>query len=363
MRVAWVTLGGVVKDSAGNWTSYFASTRYRVLIPARELLHEGLNSRVISLGKDEDILEREQDFPRDCDVLVISKNFNPGVVQWVERFQALGRPVVVDLCDDHFDGEPGDLHRRLVSLADEVVANTEFMAQRIEAVCGRSAVVIPDPYEGERKPPRFAPSRDCLKLLWFGSDTQLATLGDYLPRLLNGLRYRGVSLPIHLEIVTRETPNLRKNIATLSHKYAPQVVSNLTPWGLGVTEAVLARCDAVIIPSRDEARFQVKSANRLLLSLWNGRFVAAWPLPEYRQFSAWSYVGDDLAEGLGWALAHPETVEKDIRAAQDYIADRFSPRRIGEAWLKCLSQVKPRGKEQKSTESRKKEDDPVGQGG
>ena len=340
MRIAWVTGGTLVEDSFGRFTSRTASTRYRILIPAQVMQTSGTaQSRVISLLSTEEIDQRESDFPFQHDVLVISKIFNRGVVRWVERFQALGRPVVVDLCDDHFGSEYDDLNRRLVSLANVVVANTEAMARRIKAVCGRSAVVIPDSYEGERQPPRFTPSHDCLKLLWFGSDTQLATLGDYLPRLLAGLHGNGVSLSIHIEIVTREITDLRENIAAFNRKYAPQVVLKFTPWDFGVTEAALSRCDAVIIPSRDEARFHVKSANRLLLSLWNGRFVAAWPLPEYRQFAAWSYVGEELAEGLCWALANPHAIETGIRAAQDYIYTLFSPREISSLWSFLLRSI------------------------
>jgi len=344
MRVAWITQGDLGYDDQGRPTSGLASARYRVIIPAQVMAERKVKSRVMQVAIETQKDEVDQRVLDWADVLVVSKSFNPLNESLAEDFRASGRPVVVDLCDDHFDRQAGEHHRRLLHLADRVVANTPAMARRIHQVSGREAAVVPDPYEGERQPPRFRPETGVLRLLWFGNAAQIETFYDTLPCLHRAFQGQ---CRLVVELVTNEWKNILPAVATYNQLNAPHIQIIYTPWDLGVTEAALARADAVFIPSGDENRFQVKSANRLLLSLWNGRYVVAWPLPEYRQFAQWAYVGKDLAAGLRWALDHPRTVEQGIRAAQDYIAARYAPERIGSMWYEVLTEVVSRYSTQK----------------
>ncbi len=334
MNVGWITQGVLGYDEAGNPSSTLASTRYRVIIPAKAMASYGVTSKIlhIEMKTTEDTFDWE--YIADLDLLVISKSFNPLTERVAAHFRQWGRPVVVDLCDDHFDAEDGAHHRRLLELADVVIANTLWMARRIYEETGREAVVIPDPYEGERQSPRFRPQPGRLRLLWFGSDTQITTITEFLPRLREELRPHLQRLEV--ELVTNEREDLEAWVEGYNQFHAPYMPLHYTPWDLGVTEAALARADAVVIPSRNEPKFFAKSANRLVLSLWNGRFASTWPLPEYRQFASWTHIGEDIVEGLLWALDHAQEVETAIAAAQDYIALHFSPERIGTLWYEVL---------------------------
>ena len=337
MKVGWITQGGLSYDETGRPTSDLASARYRIILPAEAMAPYGIHSKVVQVT----LKTSETDFDwrafDDVDVLVISKSFNPLNERIAARFRERGRPVVVDLCDDHFANEDGAHHRRLLELADLVVANTPWMARRIQEESGREAVVIPDPYEGERQVPRFRPEAGRLRLLWFGSDTQVTTITEFLPQLREGLRPHLQRLEV--ELVTNEREDLVAQLEGYNQFHAPYMALHYTPWDLGVVEEALARADAVVIPSRNETKYFAKSANRLLLSLWNGRFASAWPLPEYRQFSSWAYVGEDLVDGLVWAMEHQSEVEAGIASAQDYIAACFSPERVGDLWYEVLRDV------------------------
>ena len=334
MIVGWITQGGLVYDEAGRPSSGLASARYRVILPAQAMAPYGILSKIVQVTKE----TTEADFDHrafdDVDVLVVSKSFNPLNERIAARVRDRGRPVVVDLCDDHFAAEEGEHHRRLLELADVVIANTPWMARRIHEETGREAIIIPDPCEGERQPPRFRPQPGRLRLLWFGSDTQITTITEFLPRLREELRSHLQHLEV--ELVTNEREDLEAQIEGYNQFHAPYMTLRYTPWDLGVTEAALARADAVVIPSRNELKYFAKSANRLLLSLWNGRFVSAWPLPEYRQFASWAHIGEEIVEGLLWALGHPQEVELGIARAQDYIQANYSPEKVGEVWYRLF---------------------------
>jgi glycosyltransferase involved in cell wall biosynthesis len=102
----------------------------------------------------------------------------------------------------------------------------------------------------------------------------------------------------------------------------------------------LRDCDLCVIPVDVANRAKsVKSANRLVEALRAGRFVVASPLPAYREFSESALVGEDIAQGIAWAVDHPAEVAARIRAGQLMVEQYYSPAAIAQQWLQTLASL------------------------
>jgi hypothetical protein len=214
---------------------------------------------------------------------------------WAHQTAGFGR-VCFDVCDDHFNGKHGEHYRKGCRKAALITCNSEEMARIIHRETGRDAVVIPDPYEQLWNPPRIGD-----RLLWFGHQSNLPDLTPWMGQLEN------------LEIVT-----------TLD-------MPGITQWSPEAMDAAFNRAGLVVIPT---GKSLAKSANRAVESIRRGLFVVAGYLPAYADLGI--YIGN-VADGVQWALSHPDEVLRRIAASQEYVAREYSPRKIGDEWIKALS--------------------------
>ena len=90
----------------------------------------------------------------------------------------------------------------------------------------------------------------------------------------------------------------------------------------------LAACDLVLLPGQTPAH-----ASRLIAALRAGRFPVCHPSPGYEALSEFAWVGNDLAEGIRWALSHPEDVLERLGRAQDYVARVHAPAAVARDWI------------------------------
>lgn len=322
MRITWISFAAFGTRDGTPW-SEAASARYRVILPARELRRHGARGRLATMAGE----TPARAIPDDAlavDAVIFSKVFSAQTVEVARRAKALGARIVFDVCDDHFDHPRfGETHRNLAVLADAMVASTEAMAARIREAVRRDARVIGDPVEGPRGTPRFRPSPEGpLRLLWFGHPTNLDTLAD-LPTMLDR-----IGRPVSLHVVTAPGHG------------AEALPARFTPWSPEAVWQGLAECDAVTLPSRpDDPRKAVKSANRLLETLWAGRLPVAHPLPSYLPFAGTAAIGDDLAAMLAAALADSALVERRLADGVTVVEAQYSPARIGLAWHTLLLEL------------------------
>jgi hypothetical protein len=261
-----------------------ASSRYRAIIPARELAALGVG--------------------QGTDVLVIGKHY----WHWEEATAGFKR-VVFDVCDDHLeDPELGAHYRDAIARADAVTCNSREMQRRIKAVCGRTAWVIPDPYEQPERPPRVHGD----SLLWYGISNNLQHLVPWLDKL--GTRPVTcvtsdvvVRFPAHVQIVD----------------WSPQAM-----------DREYERAGLVLVPTGARP---AKSANRAIEAIRRGLYpICGAGVPAYSDLGVWVGRIDD---GVEWALSHHDDVVHRIQAAQHYVAWEYSPKRIAKLWLEVLSQV------------------------
>lgn len=199
---------------------------------------------------------------------------------------------VFDVCDDHFWTSHDAYYREHIAKADLVTCNSETMKDIIRRETDRIATVIPDPYESEEKPAGMGSG-----LLWFGHQSNLPDLHPYLdlePEILTG-----------------------------------------TDWGREKQLAALDKCAAVLIPT---GKSMAKSANRLIESVRNGRFVIAGYLPAHEEFKPFMWIGD-IRDGVEWLKEYPRDAVKRVGFCQQYIRDKYSPEAIGRLWFNALGQL------------------------
>jgi hypothetical protein len=314
MRVVWVSFAPLRKTQAGL-TSDIASVRYRLLLPAQALP----GSRVTRVGAGANrrtLLERFA----GAEAVVFGKIFDAPLAETALELAASlkgrGIKVIADYSDDHFASPHlGSVYRALANAADAVVASTPALAEVLKTQTASPVSVVSDPVEGPRGEPRVAVARPP-RLLWFGHPLNLDTLRFGLPQL--------AASGIHFALTVMTAPSGLR-VEALGHRFRT--------WSTDALFEELGECDAVIIPSNPhDPRKAVKSPNRFSEGLWAGRFVIAHPLPAYQALGRYGWVGENLAEGLAWLLAHESDASDRIRAGQEVVGRDFSREAIGRAW-------------------------------
>lgn len=325
-RICWITFSTLEKRG-DVFYSPFASTRYRVLIPARWLDARGYSQSIVSAEHPDAALAAA----KNADVVIFSKSNQVSNEEILAAARHAGAKVIVDSCDYKFGSHPKQAHyREMIARADGLVANTQEMDAAIRAETNRESVIIGDPYEGPKGEPewKWRPGRR-VEALWFGHPTNLDTLEVLLPQL--ALRKADVALSVR--ICTQAKAGLEENCRRFSRMYGNRVKVYFVPWSVEQVWKELRETDLVLLPSRvGMEKKDVKSPNRLVESIWAGRFALASALPAYQPFAEWIPLGDDFCAGLDWVLSHQSEIVPRIRAAQDYVAAHYSPEVIGKQW-------------------------------
>ena len=326
-RLIWVT-AGAIKNEHGRKTSPLASARYRVIAPSEALQQQGWQSEIVNEELSQVMGGWGGAVPKMGDTVIISKVFGDQALRLAQDAKARGARLVADFCDNFLDHpKRGPLQHSLLRMADQVVAATDGMAHAIKKHGYRVDAVISDPVEMQRAAPVFSPG-STLKLLWFGHAVNLDTLNPLLPRLAEFARRQ----PLTLNVVTL-LPNGKADL----DKIVPAGLSvNYTPWSVEATREAIAACDIVVIPVLASQYKIAKSPNRLLEPLWAGRMVVAGPLPAYQPFGDSAWVGENLIEGLQWAIDNPQEVAQRIEQGQQDIEQFFTLEAIAARWNQLL---------------------------
>jgi hypothetical protein len=247
-----------------------------------------------------------------------------------------GGKVVVDLCDNVFAFPEDQLerfYRGLWPQADAVTVASQWLGSAVVGNVPQSAPlhVIPDPVEGARMSPAFAPQPGAVRLLWFGYPNNLPLLYLAWPHLETlAVRYR-----VQLSIVTDWSNVPREAFEGQGERLQVRQVN----WSQSAMQEELQHCDLVFIPSDDSPARRTKSANRVIAALWGGRYVVASPLPSYQPFCDFAGIGSHLASEVQWALDHADQIPGRIQAGQDFIWRHYHPGAIADAWEAILRRL------------------------
>src|SRR5207244_952326 len=74
-------------------------------------------------------------------------------------------------------------------------------------------------------------------------------------------------------------------------------------------------------------------------ALCAGRFPVCHPSPYYEALGEFAWVGNDLAEGIRWALSHPEQVLERLGRGQDYVARVHAPAAVARGWIEIFRKI------------------------
>jgi len=230
-----------------------------------------------------DILKANGLLKGGADVVVAAKHgWNAYAVR------AAFRCMVMDVCDDHFDGPLAGHYLDACSVADVVTCNSREMQRVIRQQTGIDAVVIDDPYEDPEREPEGGDG-----VLWFGHKSNLKDLEAVAPQIRHPLT-----------IVS-------------NHNYCPESL-----------DTALKSCRAVLIPT---GKSLAKSANRAIKAIRYGKYPVCGPMPAHTELGLGT---EDIGALLDDVMTHDKSVE--IRAMQDAIRARFDPQKVAKDWYRVI---------------------------
>ena len=337
-------------------TSYGASARLGSIAPARALGRLGYDARAYSTSGDPALLDEAI---RSAKRVVFGEMWEmtdgwAGAAALYRRLLGqLGDPrarAIFSIADDHFD-DPHFLgfYREALPNCIAVTVASETLAGTVRDLTPRPVLVAPEPVEGVRGAPQAIAARRLprplawlarriglsmdhwrVRLLWFGYPANLPPLLALVPALE---RYAD-RYPLLLTCVTHPAAEIDALMTPQRTSEHSRFRVHFVPWSPIVMDALVEHSDVVLIPSdyRDPVK-QAKSPNRLVTGVHGGRFVVAHPLKAYAPYAGFAWVGEDLIDGLDWAIRHPREVIERIARGQVFIDAKHSPDAVARFWL------------------------------
>ena len=358
MLIHWI-VDGVAVDDSGAPLASLATNRYRAILPAQGLGARGHKVKLIPME-----LWVAPDFDKlgkgDPDVVVIGKllprlqgdagryeRLGASVIAAIERVRKKGARAFADINDDFFSDEKrGGYLRALVAAVDGVIAGSSAMTQAVRRYCDTPSSVVGDPLGSPRgEPVAFSQAdgglrralgsllpkllpRPRLRLVWYGNAPNWPNMKAWMDRLA-GLRKEQ---PLMIRVVSLPGIGIEDFAADFNARFAPAATMEFMPWEAESVWELVAECHIVLIPSdlKDSSK-SVKTDNRLTDALQCGRFVVASPVPAYMEYQDSAWLGEDLTEGIRWAVGHPDEVLERIRRGQEQVARNCSVEAVAAA--------------------------------
>ena len=355
LEYLFLTCASLVKVGEQT-TSFGASARLGSIAPARALGRLGYDARAYSATGD---IAPVEEAMRSARRVVFGEMWEmkdgwagPAAIyrRLLAQLDAPRSRAIFSIADDHFD-DPHFLgfYREALPECLAVTVASETLAGTVRKLTPRPVLVAPEPVEGTRGVPQSIAARRLpsalawlarrvglsmdhwrVRLLWFGYLQNLPPLLALVPALE---RY-AAKYPLLLTCVTRPHPEIDALMTPQRTREDSRLRVHFVPWSPLIMDAVVEHCDVVLIPSeyRNPVK-QAKSPNRLVTGLHGGRFVVAHPLKAYAPYAGFAWIGEDLVEGLDWAIRHPREVVERIARGQAFIDQKHSPDAVARFWL------------------------------
>ena len=342
MEALWLVPPVVARAASGAQpeaallASHLASVRLRGGVAATAWQHAG--HRNVLLNPEDPAAVARVDFATAA-VCIVGKLFlDVDPVAWLDacgRMKKSGGRLVLDICDNPFADKPPAVPRfytEALRQCDAVTVNSARMAELMAQHTALSPLVIEDAILAAPQHAEFAPGKT-LELLWFGHINNLR----YLDRMMNALVAYSASQQCRLNIVTEPGLGVEQAARNITASCAPRFEVQFTAWSLETTRAALRQCDLVLIPGDpiDPQKSGV-SSNRLGEALQAGRLPVASPLASYLPFSESAWLGNDLVEGIAWAMANRGEVLARIQRGQARVSETLTAAKIGQQWRALL---------------------------
>ena len=231
---------------------------------------------------------------------------------------------IFDICDDKWNKDK-ELYDFACKNANLVTTTCELLQSKIKQYTGKTAFIIPDPTEREQEEPKFDP-KDHIKFVWFGGRKSFS-LFDWDDVVAS---IKAVTNNFSIHAITGKPEKASKR---LNHLIENKILF-MYQWDFDKQGQMVRDCDFVLIPLPPSMPLvQVKSPNRVIDSIQQGRFVLTNDgVDSYKNLSDYIHLGS-LKEGLKWALNNKEQVIEKIKQGQKYINQNHSPEVVGKKWL------------------------------
>jgi SAM-dependent methyltransferase len=368
MLIHWI-VDGVSVDASGAPLASLATNRYRAILPATGLGERGHRVKLIPMetwvAPDFDRLGKGQP-----DIVVVGKllprlqgdagryeRLGTSVIASVEKARASGAKVFADINDDHFtDQKRGGYFRALVVAVDGVVAGSPAMAQVVGRHSDRPLFVVGDPLGAPLGGPSVFRRRENwavrllslvlpkqlvrqrLRLVWYGNAPNWPSMAAWADRLVGLTKEQ----PLLIRIVTREDAGVEEFARKFNVRHAPAALMEFIPWQEDTVWGIVAESHIVLIPSDlEDSRKSVKTANRLTDALHCGRFVVASMVPAYAAYEDCAWLGENLVDGIRWAIERPDEALERVRRGQERVAERCSIEAIAASWEMAFLSLQP----------------------
>jgi hypothetical protein len=301
-----------------------ASARLRAYRPAAALAAAGWDSAVI-----------RRPWGVRADIVVFQKAYTDRHVRWATKLRRRGTLVVLDLCDNHFYNPTGapalasraERLRRMIDLADIVTVSTPALATLVDHP---SVHVVDDALEPAQPLPR--PAGAGSRLIWFGNAGSehegygMHDLGSIVP----ALEALAARVPFELVVLSNSPDAYERYVSPA------RLAARYESWTLDGRERALASSDVALLPATINDFTRCKTSNRVVMALQSGLAVVAARIPSYEEFAPCIRF-DDWEANLDRYLADSHRRAADVRAGQQYVAERFPPDHLTRQWTDVLT--------------------------
>ena len=346
---AFVTAAPFIKEGAPR-TSPSAVARSRTLAPVSALIELGYDARAYSLRAEHDLAASL----RNSKAIVLGDSLageDEGEWCYAELLAGVAADkVLLDfvaaprLGTARFDSYAGAFPR-----AAGLTAATQYVAAKLGPLARRPVEVVADPFTGYPGEPRAVRPRrrsralewlaaragvaaDAwrMRLLWIGEADGVASIIELAPQL----QRLGREIPLALRCLCAAGSGLDALAEGLHEDDPDSLRLSIEAWSPMASAHALATCDLVLLPGQTPAH-----ASRLIATLCAGRFPVCHQSPDYAALGEFAWVGNDLAEGIRWALSHPEEVLARLDRAQDYVGRVHAPAAVARAWIEIFRKI------------------------
>lgn len=367
MLIHWI-VGGVSVDATGAPLASLATNRYRAILPAMGLGERGHSVKLFhmqhwvapafeEMGKDQPdivvigkLLIKKKDAERGT-------KLGNAIIAKIIRMRGNGIKVFADVNDNHFDDKTsGTYWRSLVAAVDGVVVGSPAMAQIVEKHSDRPIFVVGDPLGAPHGEPLvfrrntnwagrllgpFLPRhlvRQRLVLVWYGNTPNWPSLKAWAEQLAR----LGKEQPLTIRLVSMPGAGIEDFSVDFNARFSPVAQMEFITWDEKTVWDIVAESHIVLIPSDlEDSRKSVKTANRLTDALYCGRFVVASPVPSYAAYEDCAWLGENLVDGIRWAIEHPDEALERVRRGQEKVAERCSIEAIAANWENAFMSLQP----------------------
>ena len=285
-----------------------ASVRFRASVPLQ------------GMRKEDGFITKVNE-AKPGELIVLAKNVH---FEDINLLKQKNIKYIFDICDDKWNKD-ADLYNYACQNASLITTTCDLLKNKIKEYTGKDSFIIPDPTEREREEPYFNPGKH-LKLCWFGGRKSFS-LFDW-DKVFSEIKSVTDNFTVHA--VTAKPDRASKRLGHLIEQKKLIMYS----WDFKTQGDIVRQSDIVILPlPQDMPLVQVKSPNRLIDGLQQGRFVIANEgVDSYTKLKDYIYLGN-IKDGLKWALNNKEQVIEKIKLGQEYIKNNHSPEVIGKRWI------------------------------